>query len=328
VKTLARDVVRDRSATPVTFWSRRPWLFVEQQRKRRDEDEAEDEMPTHDPPDDQIVHGLTSSPPEQVHGDAEPHGFGGTTPHSGARSVPIGERDPHRRIVASHWCSSLPYTQKHTPCAFAHNPDGTERRIAAIVRSPETVRRLQWRRYEFGSKRSDSNRDRRGDRKRKGRDHERLQRIGPPNQQLDVGDGNRPRRTSRVSCQSSEKRAAIRAGGQIMSRQPLRVVAVSDDALRSKLLDALLDDASIHDVVFVEPLANAYKRIRKLAPELIIVLMRFDDETACQLLTMLELDRELLGIPVVTWATGENEGQTGYMVGSPVSTGYNEMAHA
>jgi CheY-like chemotaxis protein len=113
-----------------------------------------------------------------------------------------------------------------------------------------------------------------------------------------------------------------------MSRQPLRVVAVSDDALRSKLLDALLDDTSIHDVVFVEPLTNAYKRIRQLAPELIIVLMRIDDETACQLLTMLELDRELLGIPVVTWATGENAGQTDYMVGGTVSTGYNEMAHA
>ena len=113
-----------------------------------------------------------------------------------------------------------------------------------------------------------------------------------------------------------------------MSRKPLRVVAVSDDALRSKLLDALLDDASIHDIVFVEPLANAYKRIRQLAPELIIVQMRIDDEAACQLLTILELDRELLGIPVVTWATGENEAQTDSLVGSPVSTGYNEMAHA
>jgi DNA-binding NtrC family response regulator len=113
-----------------------------------------------------------------------------------------------------------------------------------------------------------------------------------------------------------------------MSRQPLRIVAVSDDALRSKLLDALLDDASIHDVVFVEPLTSAHKRIRQLAPELIIVLMRIDDEAACQLLTMLELDRELLGIPVVTWAAGEQEGQTDYIVDSPVSTGYNEMAHA
>jgi DNA-binding NtrC family response regulator len=113
-----------------------------------------------------------------------------------------------------------------------------------------------------------------------------------------------------------------------MSRQPLRIVAVSDDALRSKLLDALLDDASIHDVVFVEPLASAYKRIRQLAPGLIIVLMRIDDEAACQLLTMLELDRELLGIPVVTWAAGEHEGQIDYIVDSLASTGYNEMAYA
>jgi DNA-binding NtrC family response regulator len=113
-----------------------------------------------------------------------------------------------------------------------------------------------------------------------------------------------------------------------MSRRSPRVVAVSDDALRSKLLTALFDDASIHDVVFVEPLANAYKRIRQLAPELVIVMMRIDDEASCQLLTMLELDRELLGIPVVTWATDENEEQTDYMVDTSVSTGYNEMAHA
>jgi CheY-like chemotaxis protein len=113
-----------------------------------------------------------------------------------------------------------------------------------------------------------------------------------------------------------------------MSRPPLRVVAVSDDALRSKLLDALLDDACIPDVVLVEPLASAYQRIRQLAPELIIVQMRIDDEAACRLLTMLDLDRELLGIPVVTWATAENEEPSDCMASGPVSTGYNEMAHA
>jgi hypothetical protein len=56
--------------------------------------------------------------------------------------------------------------------------------------------------------------------------------------------------------------------------------------------------------------------------------MRIDDEAACQLLMMLELDRALLGVPVVTWATGEREGQPDYLVSGPVSTGYNEMAHA
>jgi hypothetical protein len=90
----------------------------------------------------------------------------------------------------------------------------------------------------------------------------------------------------------------------------------------------LLDDTSIQDVVFVEPLPNAYKRIRQLAPELIIVLMRIDDEVACQLLTMLELDRELLGVPVVTWTAGEDEGPTDHLAGSAVSLDYNELAHA
>jgi hypothetical protein len=109
--------------------------------------------------------------------------------------------------------------------------------------------------------------------------------------------------------------------------RPLRVVAVSDDTLRSKLLDALLDDAR-QDVVFVEPLPHAYKRIRQLAPELIIVLMRIDDEVACRLLTMLELDRELLGVQVVTWTTVEDEGPIDHLAGSAVSVDYNELAHA
>ena len=113
-----------------------------------------------------------------------------------------------------------------------------------------------------------------------------------------------------------------------MSGQPLRVVAVSDDALRSTLLDALLDHPRVHDVVFVEPLANAYKRIRQLGPELIIVQMRIDDGAACQLLTMLDLDRELVGVPVMTWLTGENDGCADEMEDRPTSTGYNEMAHA
>jgi DNA-binding NarL/FixJ family response regulator len=113
-----------------------------------------------------------------------------------------------------------------------------------------------------------------------------------------------------------------------MNHSGVRVVAVSDEALRSTLLDSLADDASLHDVVFVERLANAYKRICQLAPELIIVLMRMDDEAACQLLTMLALDRELLAIRVVTWTIDEGEERTDQRIGLPVSTGYTEMAHA
>jgi hypothetical protein len=104
-----------------------------------------------------------------------------------------------------------------------------------------------------------------------------------------------------------------------MSRAPLRVVAVSDDALRSRLLDLLLVHGNPHDVTFVESLAGAYRRIRQLVPDLIVLFMRIDDEGACRLLTMLEVDRGLYGIPVVTWAIGGNEVETDHVIGNPVS---------
>jgi hypothetical protein len=60
-----------------------------------------------------------------------------------------------------------------------------------------------------------------------------------------------------------------------MSRSPVRVVAISDDALRSKLLDTLVDDETAHHVIFVEPLSRAYSRIRQLVvPNLIVIFMR------------------------------------------------------
>jgi hypothetical protein len=99
-----------------------------------------------------------------------------------------------------------------------------------------------------------------------------------------------------------------------MSRAPLRVVAVSDDALRIKSPDLLLADGNPHDVTFVESLAGAYRRIRQLVSDLIVLFMRIDDEGACRLLTMLEVDRGLYGVPVVTWAIGESEGETNHVI--------------
>jgi DNA-binding NtrC family response regulator len=104
-----------------------------------------------------------------------------------------------------------------------------------------------------------------------------------------------------------------------MSRSPVRVVAISDDALRSKLLDTLVDDETAHRVIFVEPLSRAYSRIRQLIPNLFVIFMRIDDERGCRLLTMLETDRELDHIPVVTWATGENDDEIGHGIAGAIS---------
>ena len=106
---------------------------------------------------------------------------------------------------------------------------------------------------------------------------------------------------------------------------PLSVVAVTEDALQETLLEALLDDRSPHDAVFVESVARAYGRIRQLLPERIIVLTRIDDAETCRLLTMLAVDRDLRGIPVVTWAIAEDPPQTDDAVIEERSTGFSGM---
>jgi hypothetical protein len=89
-----------------------------------------------------------------------------------------------------------------------------------------------------------------------------------------------------------------------MTSSSLKVVAVSADARRSELLDALLVEESDYDVVVVESISSAYSRIRQLEPDIVIVFMEIDDVNACQLLSMLEIDRALSGIRVMTCATG------------------------
>ena len=108
-----------------------------------------------------------------------------------------------------------------------------------------------------------------------------------------------------------------------MSTSPRRVVAASDDTLRAKLLDSLMDDESLHDIAVVESLAGAYRRIRQLVPDLIVVLMRIDDQAGCRLLTMLAADCELSRIPIVTWVVSESEAESEieHLVGRPVADG-------
>src|SRR5262245_36830693 len=89
-----------------------------------------------------------------------------------------------------------------------------------------------------------------------------------------------------------------------MASPSLKMVAVSDDALRPELLDALLAAESDFRIIFVESIPNAYSRIRQIEPDLVVVYMGHDDPNACQLLSMLKMDRTLCGIPVETCATG------------------------
>ena len=67
-----------------------------------------------------------------------------------------------------------------------------------------------------------------------------------------------------------------------MNSSSLKAVAVSDDALRSELLDALLVDESDYDVIVVESIPHAYSRILQLEPDLVVIFMEMDDGNACR----------------------------------------------
>jgi len=91
------------------------------------------------------------------------------------------------------------------------------------------------------------------------------------------------------------------AAYQDSSRPRRSIVAVSGDPQRAELMDALLADAGLRDVVFVEDLPHGYSRIKELTPDVVIVLLGDDHVPACQLLSMLRMDRDTSAIPVVTW---------------------------
>jgi len=95
-----------------------------------------------------------------------------------------------------------------------------------------------------------------------------------------------------------------------MSRSPLSVLAVSNDALRSELLDRLIVDDNDCDVIVVESIRRAYSRIREGHPNIVVLFMEIDDVDACQLLSILHMDRALCNVSVVTCTTGPDRPAT------------------
>jgi len=81
-----------------------------------------------------------------------------------------------------------------------------------------------------------------------------------------------------------------------------KVVAVSTEAQRVRLLDGLLHDADECDAVILESIERAYARVRHERPDLVIVYLAIDDDAVCRLLSMLSIDPETSAIPIVTWA--------------------------
>ena len=89
--------------------------------------------------------------------------------------------------------------------------------------------------------------------------------------------------------------------------QVQKVVVVNGNTEVLGLLESVLD-AGRYDMVFVESSEHAYSQIKKVLPNLVIVCANINQLESFQLLTMLKLDSETRGIPILTHST-EFEGE-------------------
>jgi hypothetical protein len=83
--------------------------------------------------------------------------------------------------------------------------------------------------------------------------------------------------------------------------QPISTVAIITNHPQRDVPRAaftVMDNA----LLVVEPTSRAYSQIKRMGPDLIVVFLSNDAVDACQVLSMLALDRETSRIPVVTWA--------------------------
>jgi len=99
----------------------------------------------------------------------------------------------------------------------------------------------------------------------------------------------------------------VGAAQNVLHATAQKVVIVNGSAEILELLETVLD-AGNYDVVFVESNAHAYSQIKRVQPNLVILCVRIEDLDGFQVLSMLKLDEETRGIPVLTYTT-EYEGQ-------------------
>ena len=85
-----------------------------------------------------------------------------------------------------------------------------------------------------------------------------------------------------------------------MRRVPRSVMVIGRLPQPQHLLDTVAN-AQAYDVVIVEPLEQAYSKVKQVLPDLIVLCLPIDDLDACQVLSMLKLDQATSRIPVVTY---------------------------
>ena len=88
-----------------------------------------------------------------------------------------------------------------------------------------------------------------------------------------------------------------------------KVVIVNGTSEILDLLETVLD-AGHYDVVFVESSEHAYSQIKRVQPNLVILCVHVEDLDGFQVLSMLKLDPETRGIPVLTYTTEYDEQET------------------
>jgi len=100
--------------------------------------------------------------------------------------------------------------------------------------------------------------------------------------------------------------SALRGSGITPGTSAQKVVIVNGSPEILALLETSLD-AGRYDIVFVESNEHAYSQIKRVQPNLVILCVRIEDMDGFQVLSMLKLDEETRGIPVLTY-TNEYEG--------------------
>jgi PleD family two-component response regulator len=103
--------------------------------------------------------------------------------------------------------------------------------------------------------------------------------------------------TAGDSCEAPNRQSAL-----AVPTVSQKVVIVNGGAEILGLLESALD-AGHYDVVFVESTDHAYSQIKRVQPNLVILCVHIDDADGLQVLSMLKLDEETRGIPVLTYAT-------------------------
>ena len=107
-----------------------------------------------------------------------------------------------------------------------------------------------------------------------------------------------------MNCRGVEADVQTIERGQTASpaRSLKRVVVVDGNQDVLNLLEVALEGGQ-YELMFAEAGHHAYSLVRREQPDLVVLSMRIDTMEGFQLLSMLKLDPDTKGIPVVTYAS-------------------------